>query len=379
MFSGYLYFFKHLNSHKKIKKMSNYNTYTYNNEFILESGDSLPSLEIAYHTYGKLNKAKNNVIWVCHALTANSDVFDWWNGLFGDKDYFNPNDYFIVCANNLGSCYGTTGPLSHNKNNNSPLYSYFPTITIRDMVKAHDILREHLDIKKIHTLIGGSQGGQQALEWNAEAPSLFENLIVIATNAKHSAWGIAFNESQRLAIKADRTYFSNTTGGGSKGLAAARSIALLSYRGYTAYGNTQSETSNDKAGDFAAASYQRYQGEKLVNRFNAYSYVSLTKAMDSHNLGRDRISVEASLLRITANTLVIGLTTDVLFPASEQRFLAKHIGRSIYEEIHSDYGHDGFLIETKKITEKIKSFFKIVESRKSTSIKANHIFNILPN
>ena len=356
-----------------------YNTYTHNEEFILENGASLPSLEIAYHTYGKLNKAKSNVIWVCHALTANSDVFDWWKGLFVDKDFFNPNDYFIVCANNLGSCYGTTGTLSHNTNNNAPLYSYFPTITIRDMVKAHDVLREHLGIKKIHTLVGGSQGGQQALEWNAEVPSLFENLILIATNAKHSAWGIAFNESQRLAIKADRTYFSNTNDGGSKGLSAARSVALLSYRGYSAYGNTQSETSNDKADDFAAASYQRYQGEKLVQRFNAYSYVALTKAMDSHNLGRDRISVEGSLLRITANTLVIGLTTDVLFPVNEQRFISKYIERSIYEEIHSTYGHDGFLIETKKITEKIKSFFKIVESRKSQPTKSNHVFTISPN
>lgn len=356
-----------------------YNTYTYNNDFILESGVSLPSIEIAYHTYGKLNKAKNNVVWVCHALTANSDVFDWWKGLFGDKDYFNPEEYFIVCANNLGSCYGTTGPLSYNTNNNGALYSYFPTITVRDMVKAHDVLREHLGIKKINTLIGGSQGGQQALEWNVEVPSLFENLILIATNVKHSAWGIAFNESQRLAIKADRTYFSNTNDGGSKGLLAARSVALLSYRGYNAYTNTQSETSNDKADDFAAASYQRYQGEKLVLRFNAYSYVTLTKAMDSHNLGRDRISIEASLLRITANTLVIGLTTDVLFPINEQRFIAKFIDKSIYEEIHSTYGHDGFLIETKKITERIKSFFKIVESRKTQPVKSIQVFNILNN
>ena len=162
-------------------------------------------------------------------------------------------------------------------------------------------------------------------------------------------------------------------------MSAARSVALLSYRGYSAYSNTQSETSNDKADDFAAASYQRYQGEKLVQRFNAYSYVVLTKAMDSHNLGRDRISVEGSLLRITANTLVIGLTTDVLFPVNEQRFISKYIERSIYEEIHSTYGHDGFLIETKKITEKIKSFFKMVESRKLQPTKSNHTFTISPN
>ena len=356
-----------------------YNIYTHHKEFTLESGASLPALEIAYHTYGKLNKNKNNVIWVCHALTANSDVFDWWPGLFGHEGYFNPNDYFIVCANNLGSCYGTTGPLSQNKTSNAALYSYFPHVTIRDMVQAHDLLRQHLGIQKIHTLIGGSQGGQQALEWSIKEPALIEHLILIATNARHSAWGIAFNESQRLAIKADRTYYSNTPDGGSKGLIAARSIALLSYRGYTAYQNTQAETGNQKTDDFAAASYQRYQGAKLEQRFNAYSYVALSKAMDSHNVGRERSSVEAALLQVAANTLIIGLTTDVLFPVSEQRFLARHIHKAIYEEIHSDFGHDGFLIETKKITEKIKGFFKIVESRKSQPIQAKNVYTILPN
>jgi homoserine O-acetyltransferase len=353
--------------------------YSHKKEFGLESGASLPAIEIAYHTYGKLNKDKSNVVWVCHALTANSDVFDWWAGLFGDKDYFNPNDYFIVCSNNLGSCYGTTGPLSHNSTSNEALFSYFPTVTIRDMVQAHDILRQHLGIKKIHALIGGSQGGQQALEWSIKEPALVENLILIATNAKHSPWGIAFNESQRLAIKADRTYSANTPDGGSKGLIAARSIALLSYRGYHAYQNTQAETSHEKTDDFAAASYQRYQGLKLTQRFNAYSYVTLSKAMDSHNVGRERLSIESSLLRVTANTLVIGLTTDILFPVSEQRFLAKYINKAIYEEIHSDYGHDGFLIETKKITDILKGFFKIVEGRKSQSIKNNKVFTILPN
>src|SRR5580698_10082919 len=130
--------------------------FNYNKPFKLESGKQLKELEIGFHTYGTLNANKDNVVWVCHALTANSDVFDWWKGLFGENDFFNPNEYFIVCANNLGSCYGTTGPLSHNTNNNGPLYAYFPAVTIRDMVKAHDILREHLSIKKIHTLIGGS-------------------------------------------------------------------------------------------------------------------------------------------------------------------------------------------------------------------------------
>lgn len=332
-------------------------TYLYPYPLQLENGGQLPNVEIAYHTYGKLNAQKNNVIWVCHALTANSDVFDWWPGLFGSNDLFNPNDYFIVCANNLGSAYGTTGPLSVNKYSNQPLYSLFPTITIRDMVAVHELLREHLGIDKIHTIIGGSQGAQQVIEWNIKVPELFDNAIIIATNAKHSPWGIAFNESQRLAIKADRTYYGNTPDGGQKGLAAARSIALLSYRNYQTYNETQSEKHDEKITDFNSSSYQRYQGEKLVNRFNAYSYVTLSHAMDSHNVGRGKVSVEKALSLIKAKTLVIGISSDVLFPPAEQEFLAKHIANSQLQIIDSFYGHDGFLIETKKLTEIITDFY----------------------
>lgn len=326
--------------------------------FQLESGAVLPSLEIAYHTFGTLNKNKDNVIWVCHALTANSNVFEWWPGLFGENDFFNPKEHFIVCANNLGSCYGTTGPLSENKFTGQKWFSYFPDVTARDTVKAHDLLRQRLGIEKINTIIGGSQGAQQILEWNILNPSLFENAIVIATNAKHSPWGIAFNESQRLAVKADRTFYSNTDNGGEKGLAAARSIALLSYRNYSAYGDTQKEKHDEKLNDFNSASYQRYQGEKLVSRFNAYSYVTLLNAMDSHNVGRVRVSVEKALNTITANTLVIGISSDLLFPPQEQEFLAKHIKKSKLKLIDSVYGHDGFLIETKKLTRIISDFLQ---------------------
>ncbi|MGZ3901156.1 MAG: homoserine O-acetyltransferase family protein [Bacteroidia bacterium] len=333
--------------------------FTYDHSFQLESGESLPSLEIAYHTFGTLNKNKDNVIWVCHALTANSNIFEWWPGLFGEKDFFNPLEHFIVCANNLGSCYGTTGPLTENKFTGQTWHGYFPTVTIRDMVNAHELLREHLGIEKINVVIGGSQGAQQVLEWNILKPSLFENAVVIATNAKHSSWGIAFNESQRLAIKADRTYYSNTDNGGEKGLAAARSIALLSYRNYHTYVETQKEKHDEKINDFNSAGYQRYQGEKLVKRFNAYSYVTLLNAMDSHNVGRAKVSAEKALSTITAKTLVIGISSDLLFPPTEQEFLSKHIKKSKFKVIDSFYGHDGFLIETEKLTRIISDFLQI--------------------
>jgi len=348
-------------------------TYSIHKPFTLETGGSLPSLEITYHTFGKLNKEKNNVVWVCHALTANSDVFDWWPGLFGEKDFYNPHNYFIVCANNLGSCYGTTGPLSINPNTGQPWYSYFPAITIKDMVKAHDLLRHHLGIEHIHTIIGGSQGAQQVLEWNILHPDIFTNTIVIATNAVHSAWGIALNESQRLAIKADRTYYGNSENGGEKGLAAARSIALLSYRNYNTYNATQKEEHDEKIGNYKASSYQRYQGQKLVNRFNAYSYVTLSEAMDSHNVGRGRVSIPYALQKIKANTLVIGIQSDLLFPVSEQQYLASHIQNSEMQIIDSFYGHDGFLIETEKLQEVIAAFY----TKQKNKVKSKNILQVL--
>ena len=336
----------------------NFRVYQYQKEFKLENGKKLENLEIAYHTYGKLNKEKNNVIWVCHALTANSDVFDWWKGLFGLNDYFNSKDHFIVCANIIGSHYGTTNPLSINKSTGYPYFLSFPQFSIRDMVKAHQILADYLGIEDINILIGGSLGGQQALEWAVIEPDKIKNLIIMATNASHSPWGIAFNESQRLAIETDRTFYANQINGGQKGLKTARSIALLSYRTSLCYNKTQTEEELDKMNYFKASSYQNYQGEKLVKRFNAYSYYYLTKAMDSHNLGRGRESIAHALGKIKANTLSIAISSDLLFPAAEQKLIAEYIPQATYREIDSVYGHDGFLLEVKKLENIISDFLQ---------------------
>lgn len=337
----------------------------YKKPFQLESGKKLPELQLAYHTYGKLNAKKDNVIWVAHALTANSNVFDWWKGLFGENNLFNPEEHFIVCANILGSHYGSTNPLSINPDTGNPYYHHFPEITVRDIVNSLELLRQHLGIEKINTLIGGSLGGQQALEWAILRNDIIDNLIVLATNAQHSPWGIAFNETQRLAIKADRTWFNNAPDAGLKGLKTARAIALLSYRNYNTYKTTQSEDKSENLGDLKASSYQNYQGEKLVNRFNAYSYWYLSKAMDSHHVGRNRGGIENALHQIKAKTLVIGISSDLLFPVEEQKFLAKHIPNAIYTEIDSLYGHDGFLIETEKITNEIEKHFTKNELKKN--------------
>ncbi len=342
--------------------MNTENIYKHKTPFKLECGKKIDDLQIVYHTYGTLNAKKDNVIWVCHALTANSDVFDWWKGLFGENCLFNPEEHLIICANVLGSHYGSTNPLSINKVTGLPYYLSFPDFTVRDLAAAHQILADHLGLPEIGLLIGGSLGGQQAMEWAILEPERIKKLVLIATNAQHSAWGIAFNESQRLAITADRTFYSQSENGGNKGLKVARSIALLSYRSYGTYGATQLEVGNEKVNNFKASSYQNYQGEKLVNRFNAYSYWYLTKAMDSHNVGRKKSSIIEALRQIQARTLVIGIVNDVLFPLEEQQFLAKNIPGAHFVELNSFYGHDGFLIETEILTKEIGTFINTAET-----------------
>lgn len=321
-------------------------SFTLSSTFILERGDTLPQPTLAYHTFGDPSKP---VVWVCHALTANSDVFDWWSGLFGPNDLFNPRDYYIVCANILGSCYGTEGPLSIQPGTNTPYYHQFPIVTVRDMAMAHEALRKHLNIQKIHLLIGGSLGGQQAQEWVIDQPKLVENLVLIATNARHSAWGIAFNESQRMAIAADTSWQQSFEKAGDAGMRAARAMALLSYRHYDAYRQTQTDPA-PVFDHYLAVSYQQYQGEKLSRRFNAFSYYRLSQAMDSHHIGRNRGTLESVLKGISTRTFCISISSDMLFPPVEQQFLATHIPDARYAEISSDFGHDGFLVETAKLS-----------------------------
>lgn len=330
--------------------------YFHNQPFTLESGAKLDSFELAYTTKGQLNETKTNVVWICHALTGNSNPESWWPGIIGKDKAIDPSKHFIVCTNVLGSCYGSTGPLSLERKTQKPYFHKFPFLTNRDIVRSFDLLRQHLQIESIEFLIGGSLGGQHALEWSIYKPDLIKNQALIAANAKHSPWGIAFNESQRLAISSDKTWAESNENAGKKGLLAARSIALLSYRNYNTYNNTQLDN-NEKTDSFNAASYQRYQGQKFINRFNAFSYWILSKAMDSHNVSRGRISLANALGNINAKTLVIAISSDILFPVEESVLLAENINNSKLKIIDSNYGHDGFLIETEQINNIIKQTF----------------------
>ena len=332
-------------------------TFHYQKKFELESGATLPGFQLKYSTLGKLNADRSNVVWVCHALTGSADFTDWWSGLFNEGRFFDPRQYFIICANVLGGCYGSTGHLSLNPETGKPYYHTFPTLTNRDVVQAFDLLRQSLGIEQVHTLIGGSLGGQQVLEWAVQQPDVFQHIIPIATNAVHSPWGIAFNEAQRMAIEADATWKENDQRAGTEGLKAARAIGMISYRYYDPYGQTQAEKSDEKIDDFRAATYQRYQGQKLANRFNAFTYYSLSKMMDSQNLGRNRGGIVAALKSIKARTLVVGIDSDILFPLSEQKFLTENIPNARLEVMTSLYGHDGFLVEFEQLSSHIKKFF----------------------
>ena len=298
--------------------------------------------------------AKDNIVWIIHALTANSNPIEWWPGVVGPGEAIDPEKHFIVCANCLGSHYGSTSPLSINPLTGDPFFRSFPLITNRDIIRAFDLLRGHLGIDKINLLTGASLGGQQCLEWSIMNPELIDNMVLLATNAEHSPWGIAFNESQRMAIEADPSFHQDFPEGGLRGMKTARSIALLSYRTSAGYNSTQGRM-NGEIDDYRASSYQRYQGEKLARRFNAYSYWYLSKAMDSHNVGRGREDTITALRSVQSDTVIAGIESDILFPIREQEFISEHIPGAELVRLQSPLGHDGFLTEGKKVSAVFRS------------------------
>lgn len=336
--------------------------FKYNKPFTLESGRTLQGFHLAYTTLGKLNSDKSNVVWIFHALTANSNPAEWWPGLVGETKLFDPRQYFIICVNMPGSCYGSIGPLDNDPSSGRPFYHHFPLFTTRDMVRAYRHLKDELAISRIHMGVGGSMGGQQLLEWAIEEPELFEFIFPIATNAEHSSWGIAFNTSQRWCIENDPTWKEQNVDAGLEGMKIARSIALISYRHYETYFKSQhgftleTEAASIDRQIFKAETYQRYQGEKLAKRFNAFSYYFLSHGMDKHNVGRGRDSVRSALQSIKARALVISISSDILFPTSEQELLAAYIPNAQLRVIDSYYGHDGFLLEYETIESLVKEF-----------------------
>jgi homoserine O-acetyltransferase/O-succinyltransferase len=352
---------------------------TFNEPFVFESGKEIPTVTAAYETYGKLNSEGTNAILVCHALTGDSHASDynfdlrgiehknsnnigWWNGVIGKDKGFDPEKYFIVCSNFIGSCYGSSGPASVNPATGKKYGPAFPQMNVRDMVNLQYKLLKQLGVNKLKTISGGSLGGMQALEWALMYPDFVESIIPIATSARHSAWAIGWNEVCRKAITDDPTWNNgNYTEQPRKGLSTARMLSMISYRSDKSFAKkfgreTSNKNPQSHKPSFQIESYLRYQGDKLVNRFDANSYIYITNAMDLHDVTKNRGTIQDTLGSVKAKTLCVGIDTDVLYSADEQKEIASYIPNSEYHEIKSLHGHDAFLIEFDQMNPLINRF-----------------------
>jgi homoserine O-acetyltransferase len=337
--------------------------------FELQDGSILAPVTLAYEAWGRLAPTGDNAVLLCHALTGNSHACDpdqpddpragWWNPLIGPGKVFDPDRYFVVCVNVLGSCYGSTGPADPHPEDGQPHGARFPWVGIADMVRAQRILLERLGVRRLAAVAGGSIGGQQALEWAVAYPDFVERAVVMAAGTRLSAMGIALNEIGRRAIAADPRWQGGAYAPGQgpdDGLAIARMVAMLSYTSAAeldARFGRQSATRPTLRPSFGEAfdveSYFQYQGQKLVRRFDANSYLVLTRAMDRYDVaeGPGRGSDATALSRIRASLLAVGTNSDWLFPANQVRVLTEGVvaagGKARYAEIDSPLGHDAFL------------------------------------
>jgi len=348
-------------------------------DFILENSIVLPQAELRYQTYGQLNEAKDNVIVVCHALTGNASLHTWWGHLLGDNKAFDTSKYLIVCCNILGSCYGSTNPQSINPETNSPYGKSFPDISVRDTVKLQlNLIKQGLGASSIKCVVGGSFGGMQTMEFavqggisggefvSEDGSPFVQSVIPIACGASHTAWQIAISEVQRQAIYADPEWESNPFKA-TKGLEVARQIGMISYRTAHGYCNkfgrdlrNNGDSNCSRYGSNASwqvKSYLEYQGTKFIDRFDPVTYVKMTEQMDSHDVSRNRGSSVAEVLqRVKVPACVLGIDSDVLYPLSEQEEIVQHMPNSELNIIHSDDGHDGFLIEQDQVNRCIVDF-----------------------
>ena len=324
----------------------------------LENGQQLRDVKIAYQTWGDFQNAANNTILICHALTGSADVDAWWPKIIGDGQAFDPNHDFIICSNVLGSCYGTTGPLSEKPESDQRYLADFPRISIRDMVELQRILLDALGIERIELVVGPSLGGMQALEWAASYPDRIAAVVPIGVGGRHSPWCIGISEAQRAAIATDPNWkggYYSEDARPTQGLAAARMMAVGTYRSWQSF---ETRFGRDKRNDdlYEIQSYLRYQGDKINERFDANTYVTLTHAMHTHDLARGRGEFPEILRTIQQPTLVVSVSSDALYPPQEQEVLAREMPNAQYEILSSEHGHDGFLIETEALSDLIANF-----------------------
>jgi homoserine O-acetyltransferase len=350
-------------------------------ELVLESGEKLGPITLAYETYGELNRQKSNAILVLHALSGDAHAAGfrtgdtapgWWDNFIGPEKGLDTNKYFVICSNIIGGCKGSTGPSSTNPRTGKPYATDFPIITIGDMVNAQTRLIDHLGINKLLTVIGGSMGGMQVLQWMVAYPERISSAIPVATTMKHTPQQIAFNEVGRQAIMADSNWKRGNYYGGAvpaKGLAVARMIGHITYMSDASmtekFGRrVRADREPFKfAAEFEVEGYLRYRGDNFVKRFDANSYLYITKAIDYFNLLNGH-SLSDIFTGLKAKVLVIAFKSDWLYPAYQSQEIVKALKLAgvdaSYCEINSTYGHDAFLLEVEQETQLIRHFLKTV-------------------
>ncbi len=355
----------------------------------LEGGESLSDIEVAYETWGELSPTGDNAILICHALTGDSHAHGssgdghategWWNGVIGPGGGINTDRHFVVCVNSLGGCQGTTGPSSVDPATNRPYGSTFPTVTTRDIVRSQAAVADHLGIDCWLAVVGGSMGGMQALEWGVMYPDRVQSIAPIATTLAAGAQQVAWSAVGRTALALDPRfrggdYYEAEPGDGPfAGLAIARSVAQITYRSNEVFDDRFSRNLvNPRAlfglwDRFQVESYLDYHGEKLVRRFDANTYLVLNRAMDLHDLARDRGGMDVAVRRLVhLPALTLSISSDTLYPTSQQTALRDAIraagGRCDHHVIQSPDGHDGFLLATREVGSLLDTFLREVES-----------------
>jgi len=332
--------------------------------FTLESGEELRQVPVGYRTWGRLNDDGTNAIVIGHSLTSSSDASAWWGDCIGPGRALDTDHYFVICANVMGSPYGTVSPVSINPATQQRYGVDLPQATVRDTVALHKLLLDHLGVRQIAFVIGGSMGGMQALEWSFYGEYV-RALVPIGVGGRHSAWCIAWSEAQRQTIFADAAW----QGGHYReecppaaGLAAARMMAMISYRSFTSFqerfGRSHAGVNGSVESPFNVESYLHHHGKKLVNRFDANCYVYLTRLMDSHDVARGRGRYEDVLGQIRQEALVIGIRSDVLYLLEEQEELAEYLPNAELAILEANHGHDTFLIEQETLSDIVLSWRK---------------------
>lgn len=357
--------------------------FVYTKPFTFKSGQTLPGFTIRYETYGQLNATRDNVILICHALSGDHHCAGlhtledrkpgWWNNLIGPGKAVDTSRFFVVCTNVLGGCQGSTGPSSTNPATDRPYGLAFPFVTILDMVRAQKLLLDHLGVSELHAVIGGSMGGMLALQFSIEFPAYVRRVIAMATTAREGAQAIAFNEVGRQAIMQDPDWNQGdyAKGGGPRvGLAIARMMAHITYVSDASMDRKFGRRKKNAAqGDaytfdvqFEVESYLRHQGQSFINRFDANTYLYITRALDHFDLPQAYGSLEAAFASVQAETLVVGFTSDWLFPPEQNRAIALALlragKRASYAELATDLGHDSFLLESEELYTLVRGFLE---------------------